>query len=296
MNSGDISVMHNAYFFYCVINIIAAAFAVTGNGMVIAAVLQRSSLRSPSTCLLCCLAVSDFFTGALSQPVYVIYSTALLDSSYDLYCSLTTVSYLAGYFMSGMSFLVLTLINVDRFLALQYPFRYNDLVTNGRVLTAASCCCVVIGILLALPITGQVKTFEGMVTVIIVVCLVIDIATYCCVFRIIHKHEARIETERQLSIRFGQELQALSQNQKKKSRTAAIVSGLYFLCYTPYLGVTIAMAASGKDIMQVDVRIAWNVASTIVYMNAAINPGLYFYRMRNVREAVKDTLKIIFCQ
>ena len=53
---------------------------------------------------------------------------------------------------------------------------------------------------------------------------------------------------------------------------------------------------SGKDIMQVDVRIAWNVASTIVYMNAAINLGLYFYRMRDVREAVKDTLKIIFCQ
>ena len=54
-----------------VLNALLIPICITGNVLVLAAVWRNPSLRTPSTILLCSLAVSDLFVGFLVLPVNI---------------------------------------------------------------------------------------------------------------------------------------------------------------------------------------------------------------------------------
>ena len=54
----------------CVLNIPLMLISIIGNTLVLAAILRTPWLRSPSTTLLCSLAVSDLLVGLVVQPTY----------------------------------------------------------------------------------------------------------------------------------------------------------------------------------------------------------------------------------
>ena len=56
----------------CVITSLLAPMAVVGNALIMAAVWRTPSLRTPSYVLLAGLAFTDFCTGLLTQPFYVM--------------------------------------------------------------------------------------------------------------------------------------------------------------------------------------------------------------------------------
>ena len=60
-----------------VFNVLLAFTAVLGNGLIFAAYYQTESLRKPVNTILLSLAITDFLTGAVSQPLY-IYELVLL--------------------------------------------------------------------------------------------------------------------------------------------------------------------------------------------------------------------------
>ena len=100
----------------CVLNAPLMLISIIGNTLVIAAILRTPSLLSPSTILLCSLAVSDIFVGLVAQPVSIAYQLSDKDS---LHQAIRTVSFLA----LGGSLATMTAISVDRFAALHYHMR-----------------------------------------------------------------------------------------------------------------------------------------------------------------------------
>ena len=64
----------------CVLNAPLMLISIIGNTLVLVAILRTPSLRSPSTILLCSLAVSDIFVGLVAQPVSIAYQLTEKDS------------------------------------------------------------------------------------------------------------------------------------------------------------------------------------------------------------------------
>ena len=55
----------------CVLNVPLMLVSIIGNTLVLYTIFRTPSLRSPSTILLCSLAVSDLLVGLFVQPVYI---------------------------------------------------------------------------------------------------------------------------------------------------------------------------------------------------------------------------------
>jgi len=97
-------------------------------------VCRNSDLHRPSLVLLGCLAVSDLLTGIIAQPSMVVYVVAKYYQAWMLSYNTQIFFGCSGIILFGVSLGTLTVISVDRFLALHFHLRYKELVTNPRVL------------------------------------------------------------------------------------------------------------------------------------------------------------------
>ena len=300
LNFHDISQKDNnslfgVYVTALLINCLTSIFAVCDNGLVFVAMV-RKTLQRPSNIFLCCLAASDFLTGLLSQPAYIACIVMAIKGS-QFYCLTCFVEYLLGLFLSSVSFLSLTVINFDRYLSFRLPMRYNVLMTNNRARNLATFICFYSALFLILPILGEDKLLERILSFAIFVSLAANFFICCGTFRIICKQQARIKAEIQLSHRLHQESGlARFQVRRKTSMTAMWISLFYYACYTPFLVVASISALSEKETMNLDLRVSWHFAFTIVLLNASVNPCTYCFRMKDIKLAVRKMLPNILFQ
>ena len=110
----------------CVLNAPLMLISILGNALVLAAIVRTSSIRSTHMIMLCNLAVSDFLVGLIAQPIFI---AELLTK--DRFVEHAAV--MVGYSLCGVSFLTITTIIVDRFLALHFHMRYATLVVQQRL-------------------------------------------------------------------------------------------------------------------------------------------------------------------
>ena len=121
---------------------------VAGNAVVLWLFYRNESLRTTSNGFLTSLSVTDFLVGLVIDPVWIVIRcliqppvhSALHYSLYMLWIHTTTATTFN-----------LCCVSVDRFIAIRFPFRYQDIVTKKR------CCTVIILvwlISLCLPFTA----------------------------------------------------------------------------------------------------------------------------------------------
>ena len=100
----------------CVVVSILGPMAVMGNALIIAAIWRNPSLRTTSYVLLAGLAFTDFCTGLLSQPFFVMYQLARLAGNRKMFCIAGVSTYGITYYFSTLTGIVLTMIGVERWL------------------------------------------------------------------------------------------------------------------------------------------------------------------------------------
>ncbi len=92
------------------------SMAVVGNALILTAVWKNPSLRTPSYVLLAGLAFTDFCTGLLSQPFFVIYQLAVLAGNRKVTCFGGVITQGVAYFSSSLTVIFMTIIAVERWL------------------------------------------------------------------------------------------------------------------------------------------------------------------------------------
>jgi len=100
----------------CVVTALLAPMAVAGNAFILAAIWRNPSLRTPSYVLLAGLAVTDFFTGLLSQPAYVLNNWSDITGNRKINCITTAVAIGQGFYFSSLAGLVIMMTAVERWL------------------------------------------------------------------------------------------------------------------------------------------------------------------------------------
>ena len=176
----------------CVLNVSLMLLYISGNALVILAITKTPSIRSSSMIMMCSLALSDFLVGLVVQPLYIGQQLSRKSILLLLEASI-------GYSVCGASFLTITAISLDRFLALHYHLRYFTLVTKSyyRII-----CIAAIIWLFSFPSMGlyfwNKRLHRLFVGFIVVIFFMVSTFSYVGIYRIVRKHQRQIHIQQNM--------------------------------------------------------------------------------------------------
>ena len=273
-------------------NIPLSITAFLGNVLIIAALQKVSSLHPPSKLLLGCLASTDICVGLITQPLFVAYkmSQKHLNSKNCYYIEM--LFHLTSVMFGGVSLLTLTAISVDRLLALLLGLNYKQVVTLKRAWVLVVIFWLSCPACLTYSFYNN-RVVRSIISIVVPLCIVITISCYAKIYVTLQKHQAQIQDHvSQGQPNGGGSPLNIARYRKTVSSTLWIQMTLV-ACYFPFFVANAALAITGS--LTQSVSLALTVTSSMVYFNSSINPLLYCWKMREVREGVKDTIRQVLC-
>ena len=271
------------------VNAFLSITAFLTNTLILIALHKVSSLHPPSKLLLRSLSTTDLCVGLFSEPFTVICWMSIADEQRNI-CRIAFVAqFITSYILCGVSVATMTAISVDRLLALLLGLRYRQVVTLKRTY-------VIVITLWILPAFFSTMWFWNPFITLwygiigIPLCLTISIFSYTKIFLTLRHHNTQIHSHVQQP---NQTNQLNIARYKKAVSTAVWLQLTLVACYLPY-GVTSAFVTNGE--MSSSVSHAWIYTSTLVLSNSSINPILYCWKLEEVRQAVKDTIRQVLCR
>ena len=276
---------------------ILSPVAVVGNTLILAAIWRNPSLRTPSYILLAGLAFTDFATGLLTQPAFV--ANELIPSVYSncIYPTVqkhfTVVGISFSIFFSSCTMLLVTLMSIERWLHMSR----RSWITVRRTYISTAVLTVVplpLTVFYAIEITRRNRPGPEINTAFLILallCLTVTTLAYFKLFRTIPRHQQQIHAN-ELFHNFGQP--SIDFIKYKKS----VFSILYILIvfYVGYLPMSISLVLilflSDREL----IMYFFNVSMVLLFLSSSLNPLLYFWRMKDIRNEVKHLVKRIMCK
>ena len=288
-------VSHRRSFFlgFCVLNFVFSLVATLGNLLVIRALMKASTIPATVKKMFLSLAFSDLAVGLLPQLMTAIISAVMLkmaSSGDDLAFFCPTVLILLSYFqylLAIASFLNVIVIAFDRLLAVSLHLRYQELVTPIRV------TIVLVSLWLTSCVAASLYTFlpKGIamaLAVIIVIGCVLTTLAYVRIYKVVKYHRNQIYSQNQLQNAQTRE----AHRQRKSAYNSLFVSVVFLACYFPFLPCTMLYMTNTSEI---SFLMALFVSIFLIYLNSSLNPLVYCWRYREIRQIVKKTVKKIIC-
>ena len=282
-------------FFTGIVLVLTSISAVVGNSLVLASIWRTPSLHSPSNVLIVGLAVSDLFVGLLVEPTGFIYGLARHIGSVHVFCYAAVLMWLSGILLTLASLITITAISVDFYLALHLHLRYKELVTVARmvrVVVGIWMCAFTVTLLSIWCPKYIVYVYESLVSP----CILVTTTAYFRVFRIVHHHQTQIQSlELQVQEPADPEEDApMNITEQRKSLIAKfLIYCLLIVCYLP-LCVTVTLVRI-RGYGSADLNTMFFFSLALVCFNSTLNPIIYCWRFHNIRSAVIETARKIFC-
>lgn len=266
-----------------VLNSIFALTTTFQNLPVIYAILKTPSLHNPPYVLLCSLATTDLLVGCVIQPLYIAHNAILVDGL-RFSCALWYAKETLLLLFVFLSICTLVLISTERWLALHFHLRYREIVTMSRTLSSIGstwffCTASVI----AWPLGLNMYSFTMVGLIVITAAALLLLFTYIKLFLILRRHKALIESQAKL-----QPQSVNLRKHRKSSTTMLYLVMLFFIFYSPTFYAMIHYLESDSDFSSVNQTILWEVAKTVALINASVNPVMYYWKMRELRRAMRN--------
>ena len=278
--------------FLAAFNIVLAIIASIGNILILIALRKESPVHPPSKILFRCLAVTDICVGAIEQPMVSILFIAVVNDAKELCGPILGISFLLGVVLFGVSLLTLTAVSVDRLLALLLGLRFRNIVTSRRILAAVICFWILNIAIAVLSSFWNYLIFLWCSCVLILFCIITSVFSYVKIFATLHRRQALVQelfARRQQSQR-GTPLNII--RFRKTVYGALWIKITLLSCYLPYFMVTVWASITG---LTPSLVLGWRFTTSIVFLNSSLNPFLYCWKIREVRNAVKDIIRQCFC-
>jgi len=284
--------IHNQLIFLSVLNIFLSITAFLGNTLILVALHKESSLHPPSKLLFRNLATTDLCVGIIAEPLAVTYCMSLVNKRWNICRYVIVADNLTSHMLSGVSLLTLSAISVDRLLALLLGLRYRQVVTLKRTYVAVFIFWIVC-ILASTMYFWNFSLLLWCVKIVIPLCLVTSFYCYTKIFLRLRHHENQVQWNVQ-----EQQSQTIPMNiarYKKAVSSALWLQLALVVCYLPYFAISAfnIVAWTGNNLSS-SIYLTWKFAATLVYLNSSLNPILYCWKIREVRPAVKDTIRQLF--
>jgi len=281
--------IHGQLTFISVLNYFLSIAAFFGNALILIALRKESSLHPPSKVLLRNLATTDLGVGLILQPLYAALLSTVVNEHSNV-CRIVAVAVsITGSILCIVSLLTLTSISVDRLLALLLGLRYRQVVTLRRAYgtVIAFWAVSIVSSTTWLFLDSSIGSWCA--ASVVSLCLVTSTYSYTRIFINLHHRQNQLQDQVQ---------QPNQTNQLNIGRYRKAVSSALWLqftlvaCYLPSV-VSEIWVIHAK--LSSSVFLAFNYTGTLVFLNSTLNPILYCWKIDEVRQAVKDTIRKVLC-
>ncbi|XP_066017784.1 adenosine receptor A2a-like [Pocillopora verrucosa] len=261
--------------------------ATVGNVLILIALNKVTSICPPTKLLFRCLAVTDLSVGLITQPLF----TVTLLTSFNVHRYVFFILAVSSLVLCGVSLLTSTAISMDRLLALSL-LRYRHVVTLRRVRALIISFWFLIGALVGCLFIFSLNI--SAIAVVMLISLLVSAISYAKIyFRLRHQllHVQDHVHQRQQLPPNGVVPTALNVARYKKTVSAItwVQLGL-FACYSPFCATLVL-----PHLFEFLDAYVPPFFLCLLYLNSSLNPILYCWKIREVKQAVKDTIRQLNC-
>ena len=270
----------------CVFNTVLSYTAIMLNIVTIHAIRKSLSLPMTLKTLLLSLAVSDAGVGLLGQPILVSILVNWLQQN-NPGCNMYRAFIFNGHLFSSASFLSVVAVSLDRFLAIHLHLRYQELVTHKRVVAVVILIWVWSLFASFSMMWLSLAIFSLIAAVIGIFGFLLTTMVYIRIYSTVRRHKNQI--------------QALQVQQRVQAGEGAAFAGLissaggvfyvylvFLICYLPFY---ISLVVYKSNDPNVTMKKFFLFALTLLYLNSSLNPVMYCWKMKHIRQAVINILR-----
>ena len=258
--------------FILVLNSFLSIIAFIGNPLILIALHKESLLHPPSKLLLRCLGTTDLCVGLISEALFITSGISVVNEYGNICRYASAAGFTTANVFSGVSLLTMSVISVDRLLALLLGLRYRQVVTLKRIYIIVIIFFVVCTVCSAMWFWNPVITLWCGI-IVTSLCLITSVFSYTKIFFTLRHHQNQVQGHVQQP---NQTNQLNIARYKKAVSTAIWLQLTLVVCYLPYGVVAVLASNSGRNS---SLYYAWRYAITLVFFNSSLNPILYCWKI-----------------
>ena len=288
--------------FLIALNIFLSMFATLGNVLILVALRNVSSIHPPTKLLFRCLAITDLCVGLLGQPLYIYFwcITISLDNGNRIvelvYVYLFIIRVLVAVFI-----LTAAAISVDRLLALLLGLRYRPVVTLRRVRVVITCVWFIAVSNASLYCVGSILFhYESLLAswwtyrAFIIFSIIVSTFSYTKIFLTLRHQQAQVQGHVQPEqSSTGRSVLNIARY-KKTVYSVAWIQFAMLACYGPNIVMAFLWNFGNID-HSTEVMVAGKVSLCLIFLNSSLNPVLYCWRIKDIRQEVKNLIRKCLC-
>ncbi|XP_065112748.1 trace amine-associated receptor 4-like [Paramisgurnus dabryanus] len=284
---------------------------VFGNLLIIISISHFKQLQSPTHLIVQSLAVCDCLLGLLVMPYSMVRSVEGCWFLGDVVCKIHSSLNIT---LCVTSLIHLSLISVDRYLAICDPLKYKMRITNNTVTVCITFTWIfsfvynfsvvfsgvnAVGLealILQMSCFGACAVFInkewGLISFILVFIIPGTIMTslYIIIFNVVKKH-AKVLSEKVSVATTGVKSQSSAHRERKAAKTLALVMGVFFICWLPF-----SIAASVNPFFNfVTPDDVFEALVWFAYFNSTCNPLIYGFFYPCFQKAFKTLMFTYIC-
>ena len=287
----DSTLLAGVVTFFAALNIFLSITACLGNALILITLHKVSSIHPPTKLLFRCLAVTDLCVGLTAQPLLAV--LCLLSTVLKVFKYVNDALNATSLILCGVSILTSTAISVDRLLALLLGLRYRHAVTVNRVRVVITCFWLTGLLAVLLYCFVSLLISMSLSVVLAFLSIVFSIFSYTKIFLKLKHQQTQVLNHTHQGQPNGGGIPSNIARYKKSVSTIAWVQLALVVCYLPF--IIFFMLGYSVERHGVGEVLAWYFSVTLVYFNSSLNPILYCWKIKEVRQVVKDTMKQFCC-
>ena len=287
-SAGVTAGIHGQLTFISIFNIFLSITAFLGNTLILAALRKETSLHPPSKLLLRSLATTDLCVGLISEPLSIAFWMSLVNEHWNVCRYVSVAGFIINPILCGTSLLTLSAISVDRLLALLLGLRYRQVVTLKRTYA------IVVTFWIVSTVVSMMHFWNFFIThwygiVVTTLCLATSIFSYTKIFLTLRHHQNQVQTHAH------QPSQTIQLNIARYRKAVSSALWLQLTLVACYLPIGVVAAFSTNSGLSTSVFLANQYTTTLAFLNSSLNPILYCWKIDEVRQAVKGTIRHVLC-
>ena len=273
------------------LNVLMAIIATLANLLVLLA-MPQVAIRFPSKILLAALVVTDFATGFIVHPLltaFLLMKTNFVDTRH---CSLVMSVILISMFFSSFSYLTMTAIGLDRYIALFSHLSYQTTVTSRRVFAVLACLWL-FSLFVASTWLWNLALKTFLTIFVMVICVLIVSVSYFKIYRGLRAQQLQIQA---LSVVQAPQHVKSAFNMARYKRTAStmlLIYALFILCYLSFFCMSVTVSFIEYTPLT---QCIYEFSVTIALLNSSLNPFVYCLRLPEVRTEVFKLVRMVCCR
>ena len=265
--------------------------AVAGNALILATIWRRTFLRTSFHSLLSGLAVTDFLTGLISQPLYASshlingQNAAVKVDNPEVGSVLGIIAGFSTYPFINITLATMTVMSIERWLHMS---RRSSTTSHRRYYAAMLILLSPIPSLVVYILTLRELAFQYTLCKITIAkfsfCYLIISFAYFKVYQIIRRHQLQTQAT-VTSQNFDQPAIDLAKY-KKSVATMLYIFLLLSMCFLPFFVSSVLSLLITGEVKESSI----DLSMVLVFLSSSLNPGLYIWRMRDIRRGLKQLL------